>query len=177
MHNHKFSWCKITNSHDAQSQTLTMHNHKHPSCTITDQNPSYKEGFLNILYHSNPHHDPNNLRLLLVNVHAGKIFSAGKGSVRRFLILTTSGTGNRRSERGKKGGTKANYRSLWQSLYTLSLFNKYGRLTIRRLVANMPNLSPKPLPFSHTVPYLRAPYVCYNGNPLFFHTSVTTWSL
>jgi len=56
MHNHKFPSCTITNS--------VMHNHKHPSCTISDQNPSYIEGYLNILYHPNPHHDPDNMRLL-----------------------------------------------------------------------------------------------------------------
>ena len=52
------------NTCDAQSQTLMMHNHKQQSCRITDQNPSYIEGYLNILYHTNPHHDTDNMKLL-----------------------------------------------------------------------------------------------------------------
>jgi hypothetical protein len=95
MHNHNLPSCTITNSR--------MHNHK-PSCTITDQNPTYIEGYLNILYHPSPHHDHDSMMLL--HVHAGKIFSAGKGYGRRFSKHTTSGIGNRRSVRGTGGAQR-----------------------------------------------------------------------
>jgi len=156
MYNHKISCCTITNSHHAQSQTLMIHNHKIPSCTITNSYDAQSQTLTCTI--TNTRHSQLRPESLIQRKLFKRFVPSQSPSWSwqwgYYTFMQAKYFGLERVLEGDSPSLQPpelEIDDLWEgqrghkgefpfvmtiTLFTVSLFDKYERLTIWRLVAN-----------------------------------------